>query len=67
MLYSISLYVALVIFIMGLVYKVSSWFSLKISVESKGASTRFFAALKGIISAIFSIRILTLLKVFSWM
>jgi heterodisulfide reductase subunit C/nitrate reductase gamma subunit len=64
MLYSISLYVALVIFIMGLVYKVSSWFSLKISVESKGASTRFFAALKGIISAIFSIRIVTLLKVF---
>jgi len=64
MFYSISLYGALIIFIIGLIYKVNSWFSLKISVDSKNASARFSAALKGVITTIFSGRILTLLKVF---
>jgi uncharacterized membrane protein len=64
MFYSISLYGALIIFFIGLIYKISSWFSLKISVDSKSASTRFSAALKGIIVTIFSGGILTLLKVF---
>jgi heterodisulfide reductase subunit C/nitrate reductase gamma subunit len=64
MFYSICLYGALVIFIIGLIYKVSSWFYLEISVESKKSSTRFSAALKGIIATIFSGRILILLKVF---
>ncbi|OIP90900.1 MAG: hypothetical protein AUK26_08360 [Syntrophaceae bacterium CG2_30_58_14] len=64
MFYSISLYLALAIFIIGLIYKVSTWFSLTISVESKKVSTRFLMALKGVIAAIFSGRILILLKVF---
>jgi len=65
MFYSISLYGALIIFIIGLIYKIFSWFSLKISVDSKSGSARFLMAFKGIISTIFSGRILTLLKVFS--
>jgi len=64
MFYSISLYSALAIFSIGLLYKISTWLSLKMSVESKSASTRFSAALKGIISTMFSGRILTLLKAF---
>ena len=64
MFYSISLYSALAIFIIGLLYKISTWFSLKMSVNSKSASTRFSAALKGTIATIFSLKIITLLKVF---
>ncbi|MEA3357870.1 MAG: 4Fe-4S dicluster domain-containing protein [Thermodesulfobacteriota bacterium] len=64
MFYFISLYGALIIFIIGLMYKINSWFSLKISVDSKNASARFSAALKGVITTIFSGKILTLLKVF---
>jgi heterodisulfide reductase subunit C/nitrate reductase gamma subunit len=66
MLYSISLYGALVIFIIGLLYKVSSWFFLRILIDSKTAppSKRIASALKGIIATIFSGRILILLKAF---
>ena len=61
-----SLYVALAIFGLALIYKVSTWFRFKIGIESTQISTpkRFFAAVKGILSTLFSANILTLLKVF---
>ena len=65
MAYNISLYISLAIFLIGLIYKVSTWFSLKTTVDSKTIPTakRISSALKGIISTIFSAKILTLIKV----
>ena len=62
----VSLYISLVIFILALIYKVSTWFRYKIGIgaEEISTSTRFFSALRGILSTIFSFKILTLLKVF---
>jgi len=64
MFYSISLYSALVIFIIGILYKITRWLSLKMSVDSQSTSTRFSAALKGILSTIFSSKIIPLIKAF---
>jgi heterodisulfide reductase subunit C/nitrate reductase gamma subunit len=62
----VSLYISLVIFILTLVYKVSSWFRYKIGIGSEEipTSTRFFSAIKGIFLTIFSVKVLTLLKAF---
>jgi heterodisulfide reductase subunit C/nitrate reductase gamma subunit len=62
----VSLYISLVIFLLALIYKVASWFRYRIGIgtEKISASTRFFSAIKGILSTIFSASILTLLKVF---
>ncbi len=62
----VSLYISLVIFIIALIYKVSTWFRYKIGIgaEEIPNSTRFFSAIKGILSTVFSAKILTLLKVF---
>jgi heterodisulfide reductase subunit C/nitrate reductase gamma subunit len=62
----VSLYISLVIFILALIYKVSTWFRYKIGIgaEEIPTSTRFFSAIKGILSTLFSVKILTLLKVF---
>src|SRR4030042_1843473 len=62
----VSLYISLVIFLVALVYKVSTWFRYKIGIETEeiSTSTRFFSALRGIFSTLFSFKILTLLKVF---
>ena len=64
MFYTISLYCALSIFIIGMIYKITSWVSLKMGVDSKSASTRFSDALKGIIATILSLKIITLIKAF---
>ena len=66
MVYYISLYISLAIFAVGLIYKIATWFFLKTSVDAKTISTakRVSSALKGIISTIFSSKILTLVKVF---
>lgn len=66
MVYYISLYISLAIFVVGLIYKIATWFFLKTSVDSKTIPTakRVSSALKGIISTIFSSKILTLIKVF---
>lgn len=66
MAYYISLYISLAIFAVGLIYKIATWFFLKTSVDAKTISTakRVSSALKGIISTIFSSKILTLVKVF---
>ena len=63
---SISVYIALIIFAAGLVYKVSRWFrgSITIGAEDIPVSKRVLAGLKGIVLTLFSVKILTLLKVF---
>ena len=60
------LYLSLAIFVLGLIYKISTWFSRKIGIAAKGFTTskRVSAAVKGIAGVIFSAKILTLLKVF---
>ena len=62
----VSLYISLFVFLLALIYKVSTWFRYKIGIETEGisTSTRFFSAIKGIGSTIFSVRILTLVKAF---
>jgi len=66
MFYSISLYISLAIFIGGLIYKIYTWLSHKIGVDSKDIpiSRRLSSALKGIVLTIFSSKILTLINVF---
>ncbi len=66
MMLTISLYISLAIFIIGLLYKISRWFSLKTTVQSKEMPTskRALSAFKGVALTIFSGKILTLVKVF---
>jgi len=66
MFFTISLYSSLAIFALGFLYKVSTWFALKPSVDSKTIppAQRVASALKGIISTVASPKILTLIKVF---
>ncbi len=66
MLYTIALYVALTIFGLGLIYKVSLWFRYSIGMDAVDLPTsrRVSAAIKGIISTLFSVKVLTLLRVF---
>ena len=66
MFFTISLYVALAIFGLGMVYKISTWFRYNIGVDVTKipTSSRIFAASKGIILTIFSVKIFTLLRVF---
>ena len=62
----ISLYISLLIFLLGLIYKISTWFRYKIGIGVAEISTpeRFFSATKGILSTFFSAKILILLKTF---
>ncbi|MGD8371275.1 MAG: 4Fe-4S dicluster domain-containing protein [Syntrophobacterales bacterium] len=66
MFFTNSLYVALAIFGVGLLYKISTWFRYNISAEAEDipTSTRISAAIKGIILTLFSGKIFTLLRVF---
>jgi len=66
MFFTAALYIALAIFCLGLIYKVSTWFRYSLGVDSKGISTpaRIFAALRGITLTLFSPKLFTLLKVF---
>jgi len=65
MVFYITLYISLAIFLAGLIYKIWSWFSLSTTVQTKDmpVSKRASSALKGIALTIFSPRILTLIKV----
>lgn len=60
------LYLALAIFVIGLIYKISTWFTRKIGKTAQDftASERAAAAAKGIAGAVFSPKFLILLKVF---
>jgi heterodisulfide reductase subunit C/nitrate reductase gamma subunit len=66
MFYFISLYISLAIFIGGLIYKIATWLSRKIGVNSQDISTskRLSSALRGIVATIFSAKILILIKIF---
>ena len=65
MFYYIALYASLVIFGLGMIYKISTWFRRSIGINDKDitASTRVLAAIKGILKTIFSVKIFTLIKV----
>jgi Fe-S oxidoreductase/nitrate reductase gamma subunit len=64
MFFNICLVVALLVFGLGLVYKISIWFrySLDTDIPKLGPLTRLRAAAKGGLLSIFSARIITLLK-----
>lgn len=66
MFFPVALYVTLIIFGLGLIYKISTWFRYTIGVNARDIPTskRIFKAFKGILSTIFSARILTLLRIF---
>ena len=65
MFFTVSLYVALAIFGLGLVYKISTWlrYSIDIEAEKIPPSARALAAIKGILSSLFSVKIMALIKV----
>jgi heterodisulfide reductase subunit C/nitrate reductase gamma subunit len=66
MFYTITLYLSLAIFVVGLIYRISNWFRYKIGPDAKGISapTRVSAAASGIASTLLSTRFGVLLKVF---
>lgn len=66
MFYDITLYVCLVISGIGLIYKIFTWFHRGIGIKAANitTSTRVLSAIKGILRTVFSVRILTLMKVF---
>jgi heterodisulfide reductase subunit C/nitrate reductase gamma subunit len=66
MFFTISLYVALAVFGLGLLYKISTWFRYQIGLTAKELSAveRTSAAIKGITLTLFSGKIFTLLRVF---
>ena len=59
MFYTITLYLSVAIFVVGLVYRISNWFRYKIGPDATGISTsrRVSSALSGMASAIFSAKI----------
>ena len=62
MVFNVLLYISLGIFILGLIYKVYTWFSLKIGISAQDytPSQRFSAAVKGTVGVIFSSKIFSL-------
>ncbi len=66
MVFDILLYTSLTIFISGLIFKISTWFTRKIGIFAYQvtAAERVSAAAKGILITIFSPKILVLIKVF---
>ena len=66
MLYTITLYASLAIFGLGLIYKISNWFRWTVSPEAANitTSTRASAAVRAILSTLFSPKIGVLLRVF---
>ena len=66
MLFTVSLYVSLAVFVVGVLFKVSTWFryNLETDREDMTVSKRVSAAANGVLSTVFSEKILTLLKVF---
>ena len=59
-------YAALTIFLLGLIYRVSTWFTRTIGGSGKNikSSDRVFYALNGLLSILFSLRIFPLLQAF---
>ncbi len=69
MFYDTALYMALAIFGVGLIYKVSGWFRFSVDMRSRAdaapGSSRFMAALKGVFSALSSPKLGDLAQVFA--
>jgi heterodisulfide reductase subunit C/nitrate reductase gamma subunit len=65
MVFNVLLYITLSVFILGLIFRISSWFfrSTGYSTGDINPSTRFLAFLKGLTGVIFSRKIFTLIKV----
>ena len=66
MLYNVLVYMALAVFGIGLIYKISGWFRFSIGIDGPNmtATERFFAALKGLLAVVFSKKILVLIRAF---
>ena len=66
MFYNVVLYVALAVFGIGLLYKISGWFRLSIGIDAQNMTmpTRIRAVVKGMLAVIFSRKLLTLIRVF---
>ncbi|MBE9573611.1 MAG: respiratory nitrate reductase subunit gamma, partial [Proteobacteria bacterium] len=66
MAFSITLYTALAIFLIGLIYKIGTWFVIKTGTQSQTIppAQRLIAAVKGVVLTLLSTKILTLIKVF---
>ena len=66
MFYTITLYLSLAVFVVGLIYRISNWFRYKIGPDATGVSTlrRVSSALSGMASTIFSAKIGVLGRVF---
>ncbi|RJR18195.1 MAG: hypothetical protein C4582_11890 [Desulfobacteraceae bacterium] len=66
MFFNVLLYGSLLVFFVGLAYKLITWFSLQIAASQKDFKTgqRVVQCIKGILGAVFSTRILSLLKAF---
>ncbi len=66
MVFTAFLYASLIIFTLGLMIKIWTWFSRTLGTSAKQipASERVSAAVKGILGVVFSAKILTLIKVF---
>ena len=64
MIFKISLYLSLIVFVLGLIFKISTWFRYNFESPTQPFSPweRFFAAISGIMATFFSGRVLTLLK-----
>ncbi len=66
MAFTVSLYAALLIFVFGLVYRVSRWFKRKVGVAGRDISSgeRFIEALSSSVRVLAGRKMITLLKVF---
>jgi heterodisulfide reductase subunit C len=68
MLYDTALYVALAIFGVGLIYKVSGWFRFSVDMQNRTGATpappRIPTALKGVLTTLFSPKLAVLARVF---
>ena len=66
MVFNTLLYISLIIFVLGLIYKFYTWCSMKIGISARDytPSQRLSASVKGIASVVFSSKILILVKVF---
>jgi nitrate reductase gamma subunit len=63
MFFNIALYLSLAVFIVGSIYRISTWFRRKIGLAGQdiSAAARFGASVKGILGVIFSSKILSLI------
>ena len=64
MVFDVLLYASLTICILGLIYRLSNWFTRKVGFQAYKFTTaqRVVAAAKGILAVIFSTKILILIK-----